>query len=227
MKMSTFPHFCRRSLALALLAVALLAWSSVQAGTPDQTPATPMVSLPDNAAEVLKLHDAKISDDTIRAFIANSGSTYTLTADQIIYLQEHGLSSELISAMLTQGRAATSPAPAPAPTPASAASPATPATSATPSVPASSAPATSAPAPAASTPPPTTTYVTTPAPTVTYVQPAPATVTYYYPAYSADPYPYYYPYAYYPPVSFSIGWGWGWHGDHGWHGGSWHGGWHH
>lgn len=224
MKISTFSHVCSGTFAAALLAATMLTRFSVQAGTPDQTPATPMVSLPDNAAEVLKLHDAKISDDTIRAFIANSGSTYTLTANQIIYLQEHGLSSELISAMLTQGRAATSPAPAPAPTPAAA--PTTPATSTSPSIPTSSAPATSSPAPAASSPPPTTTYVTTPAPTVTYVQPAPATVTYYYPTYYADPYPYYYPYGCYPPVSVSIGWGWGWHGDHGWHGGGWHGGWH-
>ena len=136
--------------------------------------------------QVLQLAQAKISDDTIIAYINNSRINYALDANQIIYLRQQGVSDVVVTAMLNQPKAGVA-VPAPA---TYAAQPAAPAP---------------APAPALA---PTVTYVQT-QPTVTYVQTAPP-VTYYYSN------PYYYPsYAYYPPVSFSIGLGWGggWRGE--------------
>jgi uncharacterized membrane protein YgcG len=157
----------------------------------------------------LQLAQAKVGDDTIVAYIRNSGTSYGLSADQIIYLQKQGLSNAVITAMLNQPRpaalASTPPAPAPNPEPAAASAPAP-------------APDNSSPAAA------TATSTATVAPTVTYVETPPAT-TYYQPYYYAYGYPYYYPaYGFYPGVSVSFGWGGGWHGG-GWHGGGgFHGG---
>ncbi len=148
--------------------------------------------------QVLQLAQAKVGDSTIIAYIKNSGNSYDLSADQIIYLRQQGLSDAVLTTMLTQprpGLAVAAPT-TPAPTPETVSTPA---------------PATS------STVAPAAVATTTVAPTVTYVQTVPATVYNY-------SQPCYYPtYAWFPPVSFSFGWGGGWHGG-GWHGG---GGWHH
>jgi hypothetical protein len=157
--------------------------------------------LPPGAAQVLQLAQAKVGDDTIVAYVKNSGTGYYFNADQIIYLRQQGLSDAVLTAMLNQPKPGVAAATAPAAT-ASVTMPTTPA----PQPADYSAPATPAPV----------------APPVTYVQTVPTTVYY--------SQPYYYPgYAWYPPVSLSFGWGWGggWHGGGnygGWHGG---GGWHH
>jgi hypothetical protein len=78
-------------------------------------------------------------------------------------------------------------------------------------------PVTDAPQPVAATVMAAPVATTTVAPTVTYVQTVPAPVYYY-------PQPYYYPYQAYssfPAVSLSFAWG------NVWHGGGYHGGWHH
>jgi hypothetical protein len=166
--------------------------------------------------QIIRLSQAKVSDDTIIAYVKNSGLSFSLDADQIINLRQQGVSDAVITTMLNQ--------PKPAPT--------------------AYAPTTSAPQPVASTvntstaettplysprqsdqistpaastqPVPTTTV----APTVTYVQTVPAPAYYY-------AQPYYYPsYAWFPPVSLSFAWGSSWHGG-GYYGGGWHGGWHH
>ena len=169
-------------------------------------PVTPPLAY--GVSQILQLAQAKVSDDTIIAFVRNSGNSYGLSADQIIYLQKQGLSSAVITAMLNQprtGALASTPAPA-TPTPAS------------------DAPAPAAPASAAPDYTQSATSTATVAPTVTYVQTQPAT-TYYYPYYYSYGYPYYYPaYGCYPGVSVSLGWGRGWGGWHG--GGGYHGGWH-
>ena len=169
-------------------------------------PVTPPLAY--GVSQILQLAQAKVSDDTIIAFVRNSGNSYGLSADQIIYLQKQGLSSAVITAMLNQprtGALASTPAPA-TPTPAS------------------DAPAPAAPASAAPDYTQSATSTATVAPTVTYVQTQPAT-TYYYPYYYSYGYPYYYPaYGCYPGVSVSLGWGRGWGGWHG--GGGFHGGWH-
>jgi hypothetical protein len=151
--------------------------------------------LSSGVSQIVQLAQAKIGDDTIIAYIKNSRNSYGLTADQIIYLRQQGISEAVLTAMLNQ------PGPGVA----------------------VAAPATPAPPPmAASTPATASGSTATVAPTVTYVQTVPAASYYYQPYY---PYyynqPYYYPaYGWYPPVSLSFAWGWGWHGG-GWHGG-WH-----
>jgi len=187
------------TLAAITLAV-VFSVASTRARPDDNANSVSMVQLPSVVSEVIKLHQANISDDTILAYISNSAPGYALNADQIIYLQQQGLSSPIITAILNQGHGGTVMVSAPAPASTPAPAPVAP--------PASSAPAavtSSAPAPV-------------PTSTVTYVQPAP--VTYYYPAAPTYYYaPAYYPAYYYPPVTIGIGWGWGWRGGYGWHGG--------
>ena len=190
---------------LAVMAVASLTFSTATVRA-QNSPATstaqptaasaPAVPLSYGLTQVLQLEQAKVGDTTIIAYIKNSGNSYDLSADQIIYLRQQGLSDAVLTTMLTQPRpglavaAPTTPAP---------------------------------PAETASTPAPVTSSAVTPvaiatttvAPTVTYIQNVPAT-TYYYSQ------PYYYPtYAWFPPVSFSFGWVGGWHGGRVRHPGGW------
>lgn len=147
--------------------------------------------------EILQLQQAKVGDDTIIAYIKNSGNSYELNADLIIHLRQEGLSDSVLTAMLQHARSSGTVGPsAPAPQPA-------------------------APAPAPATGSEQVSTVTV-APSTTYVQTVPAAPYYY-----AQPYPYYYPYYYpgyaYAPVSFSFGWVYGGGGCHyGYHGGCYH-----
>src|SRR3954452_1463025 len=59
------------------------------------------VSISPGAAEVVKLAESGSSDEVILAYIKNSGSTYNLSADEVIYLKDVGLSSPVVTAMLT------------------------------------------------------------------------------------------------------------------------------
>lgn len=210
-------HLSRFATCLALVSMAISAAKvsaqEAAATTPDQTapaaPAAPQLGY--GSAQILHLAQAKVSDDTIIAFIKNSGNSYALSADQIIYLQQQGLSSAVLNTMLNQpktgGLAYLPPAAMPA------AMPAARADSTTDSQPAyDSAPATS---------------TVSVGPAVTAIDPtaAAAYTAYNYPYY---PYAYYYPaYAYYgcyPGVSVSIGWsGYGWRGG-GYRGGNFRGG---
>jgi hypothetical protein len=162
------------------------------------------------ASQILQMAQAKVNDDTLVVYIKNSGNSYALNADQIIYLRQQGVSDAVITTMLNQPRVGL-------------VSPATPA--------ATSQPVTSTATTVVADPAPTVTYVQT-VPATTYYYPD---YNYNYaPAY----YPYYSAYGYYPGVSFSFGWGggwrgggWhggygGWHGDNHWHGGGFGGGWH-
>jgi uncharacterized membrane protein YgcG len=157
--------------------------------------------------QVLQLVQAKIGDSTIIAYIRNSGTSYGLNADQIIYLRQQGVSDAVLTAMLQQPRPGTGVAMPSTPAPQPVAAPA--------SYPAQD-------------------YSAAVAPSESYGQTVPAT-TYYYQPY--DYYPYYYPYGYWPygwnsGITFYYGGGWhggghygGWHGG-GWHGGGYYGGWH-
>ena len=193
MKMNYFRGFAAVLAAgVAFSAVTVLA----QDATTDASAAATSAPAPQFAygvSQILQLSQAKVPDDTIVNYIRSSGSSYGLTADQIIYLRQHAVSSTVINAMLTQPRAGvTGYASAPAPE------------AAMPPV-----PATPAPAPV---------YQDQPAPTVVVTPPVtgidPSAAAYYY------SYPYYYPsYGYYSPVVFTVGWGRGWGGNC-WRGGS-------
>ncbi len=188
-----------------MLAVAGLAlFGGLTAHVVAQAPAAPTVAQPTaprlsfGVAEVAKLSHAKLSDEAIISFIQNSRRSYEMSAADIVYLHEDGISDKVITAMLDKDRkvmetanlaAAPSPVPAPQPAPAPAPSPA---------------PTVVAQAPTVVTQPQTT-YVQ-PAPVYVYSSPAP--VVY-------EPYPYYRPYyGYYgyPAVSLSFGFGRGYHG---------------
>jgi hypothetical protein len=197
---------------VAVATIAGLAWSastalaqdSSVAGTVSPAAVSPVVpQLAYGVPQILQLAQARVGDATIIAYIRNSGNSYGLNADQIIYLRQQGISDAVITTMLSQPRAGVAAAAAPTmPAP-------TPAASVAYSGQVSTAPV---------------------APPVTYVQTVPDT-TYYYQPYYYQPYYYYYPsYAWYPPVSFSFGWsgggyyGGGWRGGYGYHGGGGHGG---
>lgn len=92
----------------ALSAMNVTAQDSSKATPPSESLATATVSqtspvqLSPGVPEVLKLVQSKIGDDTIMAFINNSGTTYSLGVSEIIYLREQGASDKVITAMLNQ-----------------------------------------------------------------------------------------------------------------------------
>ena len=184
---------------LAVLAVAGLAWSGTKAVAQDSSASSttqpeavsaPALQLADGVAQILKLEQAKVGDDTIIAYINNSGNNYALNANQIIYLKHQGVSENVINAMLKQHytSAAQTQVVIPANSQACYTNIYTIARS---------------PRAAANSPNTQTNYAIV-QPVTTIYQPV---RTYYY--------PYYYPYyGYYgPPVALSFGFGWrgGWH----------------
>jgi len=170
--------------SLACAGTAALAQGASAANPPPGvTAGVPAPPLGYGVRQILQLAQAKVGDDTILAFIRNSGNSYGLNADQIIYLRQQGLSDAVITAMLNQPRAGVALA----------------------------LPATPAPSPVASSAYYAGSDSTaTVAPPVAY-EPAVPDTSYYSPAYNYyDPYYCYPGYAWYPPVT--IGWGWGWGG---------------
>jgi hypothetical protein len=230
MNTNNFPKY------LTILAIASLSALSFDAGAQQTAVATtappavssPVPQLPYGVAQILQLSQAKVSDDTIVAYVRNSGNSYGLDANQIIFLRQQGVSDPVITAMLNQPKAGVSSYSEPAP-----------------SAPPAAAPADQTQATVASSGGSTAAYSTaTVAPSVTYVQSVPSYPSYYYsgyPYYYGYGYPYYYGYGFYPGVSVSFGYRGGWYGGGyhyygggGWHGGGgggWHGGggggWHH
>jgi len=192
---------------LAVLAVAGLALSASTTRAQNSTATTtaqpaavnaPVTPLAYGVPQIVQLAQAKVGDNTIIAYIKNTGNSYGLNADQIIYLRQQGLSDAVITTMLNQPRPGVAVA----------------------------TPTTPAPQPVASTAYRGPVSTATIAPTVTYVQTVPDTTYYYQPYYQPYYYPAYawYPPV---SFSFGWGgwWGGGWHGG-GWHGGGYGGGWH-
>jgi len=187
---------------LAIMAVAGLAWSAsttlAQNTAAPSTVTTAVVTsappLSYGAAQIVQLVQAKISDDTIIAYIKNSGNSYGLDANQIIYLRQQGVSETVITTMLNQPQTAV--------------------VVATPSTPAPQVVDSTAGTAQVST--------ATVAPTVTYVQTVPATPYDYYQPYYYPAYGWYPPVSLSFGWGWGGGWrgGGGWHGGGG-HGG-WH-----
>jgi hypothetical protein len=194
MKTFNFPKTFLAVIAAAGLALSAMAQNSA-----------PPLSY--GVPQVLQLAQAKVSDDTIIAYIHNSGNSYGLDANQIIYLRQQGVSDNVLTVMLTQPRPASAPAPT-APPPDN---------------------SYQAQAPASYAAAPTTTYVQS-APSPVYV--VPNSQPYYYNNYYYSQ-PYYYPYSYFPSVALSFAFGGssyyhgGYHGGGGYyHGGGYGGGYH-
>src|SRR5215472_1321764 len=72
--------------------------------------------LPADAAEIVKLSRAKVSEDVILSFIQNSKSRYNLTSDDILRMRNEGVSDRVIGAILSH-HAATVEVPAKQPDP--------------------------------------------------------------------------------------------------------------
>ena len=188
--------------------------ASAEAAAPASVSETRTVQLSSGVPEILKLGRAHVGDEVIIAFIMNSGRIYHLSASEILYLREQGVSDQVLTAMLSAGQnvAATSAQAAPQPVAQPALQPAPTGPTA---VWANSSPQ---PAPAATQFAPA--YVEAAAPV--YAQPSPVY------AYPAPYYGYYdsWPYYWgYPSVSFGFGFGGGHYG--GYHGGGYHGGGYH
>jgi hypothetical protein len=171
-----------------LVCAGLVLSGSVALAQNYSTTGSQMVGVP----QIIRLSQAKVSDDTIIAYVNNSGFSYSLDADQIINLRQQGVSDAVITTMLNQPK--TGPVVYTPPAPQQVASSANTSTSDTTPL-YSPRQSDQMPAASASTQPVPTATV---APAVTYVQAAPAPVYYY-------PQPYYYPsYAWFPPVLESV-----------------------
>jgi hypothetical protein len=181
-------------LALSAMTVAAQDSSNVTA-TQQTTPQAAPVQLSYGVAQIVQLAQAKVSDSTILTFVQNSGNSYGLDANQIIYLRQNGVSDAVVSAMLNQPKNVASNQTAPQPSSIQNATVVQPASTYVQSTPASS----------------------------VYV--IPDTQTYYYDSYYQPYYYPYYGSYYgwgYPAVSLSFGfggrWGGGYHGGGGFHG---------
>src|SRR5437899_2950953 len=100
-----------RWLGLAMAVILPLGSGYAQAPAPEvsttpEQPSTGSASVPANispaAAEVIRLAEAGTGEDVLLAFIQNSTSSFNLSADQILYLRDVGLSSQIITAMLNR-----------------------------------------------------------------------------------------------------------------------------
>jgi hypothetical protein len=58
------------------------------------------VNLSPAAAEVVRLGESGVGEDVITAYVQGSQSTYNLSADDILYLKDVGLSSQVVTAMI-------------------------------------------------------------------------------------------------------------------------------
>jgi hypothetical protein len=112
-------------------------------GAPGQPQAAVPANLSPGAAEVVRLATSGVGDDVVLAYIQNSQAPFSLSADNVLYLKDLGLSPQVTSAMLNHDSTlrgqpgqyapvATAPAPAPAAAPPVTAPPATPPPAATP-----------------------------------------------------------------------------------------------
>jgi hypothetical protein len=133
--MKTNDFLVRKTKAVAALAILMLGGMSAMLSTAHAQTLSPQVQ------EIVKLSQAKMSDDVITSYIHNSGTSFNLSADDILYLNTHGVSQPVISALL-QAR------------PAAVSAPSTPAPSAPPQNPVSPYPSSYAPAPEPSMPAP-------------------------------------------------------------------------
>lgn len=102
---------CKVHIGVACIIIGAICWNG---GDPchAQTPA----NLSPGLQEVLKLTKAQMAEDVIVGYINNSATAFHLTADEMLYLKDQGVSQPVISALL-QAKAAPVAMPAPVPNP--------------------------------------------------------------------------------------------------------------
>src|SRR5690349_8417938 len=76
-----------------------LALASGTAGDPAQMAAYNSAGVSD----VLKMVDAKVDPVVIKAYIQNSSTAYNPSANEIVALKQHGVSDDVLTAMLVRG----------------------------------------------------------------------------------------------------------------------------
>jgi hypothetical protein len=108
MKARTF----QQSLAIAIGLTLLTCGAFAQSASTN----LPAPALAYGVADIVKLAQAKMSDSVIISFMKYKGNSYSLEADQIIYLRQQGVSDGVINAMLNQPRVSATPTVATAPT---------------------------------------------------------------------------------------------------------------
>src|SRR5579862_4000425 len=105
----------KRNKWLGIVAAAVVPLFTSEAQTPADAPPPPAATAPAlsaNVAEVVRLAEAGSSDEIVLAYIQNSTATFDLSADQILYLRDIGVSSPVITAMLTRDNTLHGQAPA-------------------------------------------------------------------------------------------------------------------
>ena len=95
------------AIPLSALMAGWLCFQGAQAAFAQSAPA----DLSPNVQEVLKLTKAHMGDDVVLAYIHNSGVSYNLSADDILYLNSQGVSQPVISALLQAKSAVPAPPP--------------------------------------------------------------------------------------------------------------------
>jgi hypothetical protein len=66
------------------------------------TAAAAPIKLPFGAEDVLKLSQARITEDVILNYVQSSGTIYNLTPADIVYLRNEGVSDKVVNAMIDQ-----------------------------------------------------------------------------------------------------------------------------
>ena len=74
-------------------------------GAPEQAQPAAPVNLSPGAAEVVRLAGSGVGDDVVLAYIQSSQATFNLTADDVLYLKDIGVSPQVTSAMLSHDSA--------------------------------------------------------------------------------------------------------------------------
>lgn len=89
----------------------LLAWLALGATPAFCQTSTVPVAAPDaarlspGAAEVVRLAQAGVDDTVVLGYVENSQAPFALTADDIVYLRDVGISSTVLTAMLNRDKA--------------------------------------------------------------------------------------------------------------------------
>jgi hypothetical protein len=91
----------------ALLAAPALISNAAESAAPETGPdskppraAAPRVRFSPAVAGIVKMVDAKVAPDVIKAYIANSPTTFDANVEEIIALKEHGIPDDIVTAML-------------------------------------------------------------------------------------------------------------------------------
>jgi hypothetical protein len=106
---------CKTRVLGACLASAV-AWAILTTAPASHGQTAPANLSPD-LQSIVKLSQAHMSDDVILNYIKNSGKSYNLSADDLLYLNSQGVSQPVVNALLQSKGETPAPAPVPAPTP--------------------------------------------------------------------------------------------------------------